>query len=298
MKNDTSRISMIKVRGGFSDVMGIMSINKEMQIDEFDDRTRTLINNELYRTIKEIFSQCPFNNIEYLFCKELISEVFGENNITGRFEYNFEDIYLKKIQSVILFATYNEVLDIIQYISNWLTNNITNRDWDYNNLEFSNLNFLFEKEFVGYRFVDKKIVPITDKIETTAIEEACDVKFMGCKSHISKALGFLSDRETPDYKNSIKESISAVESICQIIVGDGKATLGQALKALKEKGFNIHPSLESALTKLYGYTSDKGGIRHSEGMFESDVSFEEAKYMLVTCSAFLNYLISEYGKTR
>ena len=28
----------------------------------------------------------------------------------------------------------------------------------------------------------------------------------------------------------------------------------------------------------------------------NEVSFEEAKFMLVSCSAFVNYLISEYGK--
>lgn len=44
-----------------------------------------------------------------------------------------------------------------------------------------------------------------------------------------------------------------------------------------------------------GYTSDEGGIRHAEGLFESNVTFEEAKYMLVSCCAFVNYLIAEYG---
>ena len=42
--------------------------------------------------------------------------------------------------------------------------------------------------------------------------------------------------------------------------------------------------------------ADQGGIRHAEGMFESNVTFEEAKFMLVSCSAFINYMIAEYGK--
>ena len=109
-------------------------------------------------------------------------------------------------------------------------------------------------------------------------------------------MDFLADRENKDYKNSIKESISAVESICQVIVNNEKATLGEALKQLESKGLSIHPSLKQAFLKLYGYTSNQGGIRHAEGMFESDVTFEEAKFMLVSCSAFINYLISEMGK--
>ena len=62
-----------------------------------------------------------------------------------------------------------------------------------------------------------------------------------------------------------------------------------------ENGVQIHPAMKQGFLKLYGYTSDKGGIRHAEGLFESDVTFEEAKYMLVSCCAFINYLIGEYG---
>lgn len=54
--------------------------------------------------------------------------------------------------------------------------------------------------------------------------------------------------------------------------------------------------MESAFSKLYGYTSDEGGIRHAEGLFVREVSFDEAKFMLVSCSAFVNYLIAEYSK--
>ena len=46
---------------------------------------------------------------------------------------------------------------------------------------------------------------------------------------------------------------------------------------------------------MYGYTSDKSGIRHNSGLDEN-TTFEEAKYMLVSCSAFLNYLIQIYEK--
>lgn len=106
----------------------------------------------------------------------------------------------------------------------------------------------------------------------------------------------LSNRENPDYKNSIKESISAVESICIIIAGKG-ATLGDALKTLGNK-HNLNNQLKAAFEKLYSYTNSEGGIRHAEGMFESEVTFEEAKFMLVSCCAFVNYLIAEYGKIK
>lgn len=56
----------------------------------------------------------------------------------------------------------------------------------------------------------------------------------------------MSDRQKPNYRNSIKESISAVESICKIITQDEKATLGKALKKIE----NLHPSLQGSMDKL------------------------------------------------
>lgn len=105
----------------------------------------------------------------------------------------------------------------------------------------------------------------------------------------------MSDREHPDYKNCVKESISAVESVCKVLTNDPKAELGKALKSLIANGMNIHGSLKSAILALYGYASDEGGIRHAERETESTVTFEEAKFMMVTCSAIVNYLVAEYG---
>ena len=48
--------------------------------------------------------------------------------------------------------------------------------------------------------------------------------------------------------------------------------------------------MKEGFVKLYGYTSDEHGIRHS--MLDiPDIGFAEAKFMLVACSAFANFLI-------
>ncbi|HAH4962918.1 TPA: hypothetical protein HH430_004721, partial [Escherichia coli] len=88
------------------------------------------------------------------------------------------------------------------------------------------------------------------------------------------------------------ESISAIESLCRKITGNDKGTLGACLKAIEEKGY-IHSAMKGAFSQLYGYTSDQGGIRHA--LTEEDVNptLAEAKFMLVTCSAFSNYLLSK-----
>lgn len=300
-KTDKQRIPMIKVRGEFSDRKGIIKFDVDFQTEEFDDRTRRLLNNQLYDLLEMIFNKklVKYKYKEKIllnganeFCKNLLSEVFLQRTNSEYKQYDiWKTIYEKKINNVIENAPYNEVLDILEYIANWIDENMI-----YQFDIYSAFNDFFEKEFIGYRFVENKIVAITNKNEINSIESACNSKYEGVNSHMQKAVGFLSNKENKDYKNSIKESISAVESICQIVAEDEKATLGQALKVIKEKGIILHPALEKGFSSLYGYTSDQGGIRHCEGMFESTVTFEEAKFMLISCSAFINFLIAENEK--
>lgn len=291
---------MVRVRGGFSDVQGIAPCNTEIQMEEFDDVTRNKLCNILYNVLEVIFNDPnevvdkPVNRDDFQlsFCKSIIGNVFCETYSQGIPAYcTWRDIY-SRIQSVILESEYNEVLDVIQYVCQWVYSHIDK----YRGVAYEVVNDVFEEEYVGYRFVDGRITPITNKEEIKTIEEACTNPFEGCRKQIQNAVGFLADREKKDYKNCIKESISAVESLCQVITGDKKATLNDALNKLEKAGLVIHPALKIAFQKLYAYTSDQGGIRHAEGMFESNVTFEEAKFMLVSCSAFINYLIAEYGK--
>ena len=179
-----------------------------------------------------------------------------------------------------------------QYYKNYLSN--------YNEQSlFEVVNSCFEREYVGYRFVDGIIVPISDKYEISAINDALKTEYESVYQHISKANKFLADRKNPDYENSIKESISAVEAICVIITGakGGKATLGNMLNELEDNGVVIHGALKDAFSKLYGYTSNANGIRHAGDLGGPSSTFEEAKFMLVACCAFINYLKSVYSSS-
>jgi hypothetical protein len=115
-----------------------------------------------------------------------------------------------------------------------------------------------------------------------------DSRFAGPASHVQRALELLSNRDNPDYRNSIKESISAVESMARIVAESPKATLADALKAL-EKGGKLHSALKDGFLKLYGYTSDEGGIRHAM-LEEPSISAADARYFLLSCTSFVNYL--------
>ena len=153
-------------------------------------------------------------------------------------------------------------------------------------------NQTFKREYIGYRFIKKLISPISDENEIQSLSEAINNKFDIVHDHILKANFFLSDRIQPDYENSIKESICAVEALCVIITGarGNDATLGKMLKKLEDNGVVIHNAMKSAFGSLYGFTNDANGIRHAGDIGGPSSTFEEAKYMLVSCSAFVNYL--------
>jgi AbiJ N-terminal domain 4 len=151
-------------------------------------------------------------------------------------------------------------------------------------------NVALEKEVSAYRFVNGLIARITDQAEVAEIDRALERARGPVRTHLRRALELLSDREFPDYRNSIKESISAVESLVATLVGE-KGTLGQLIKKLEDE-IGLHPALRTAFGNLYGYTSDEGGIRHA--ILESkDLAFEDAKFFLVVCSGFVNFVESK-----
>lgn len=72
--------------------------------------------------------------------------------------------------------------------------------------------------------------------------------FIGAKQHIPQTLELLSDRENPDYINSIKESISVVESTINEISGKHTVSLNRAINNLP---FKINKSFKTGLINIY-----------------------------------------------
>jgi hypothetical protein len=157
------------------------------------------------------------------------------------------------------------------------------------------VNRILERELSGFRFVQGILVPITTKEEIAEIDAAADsaskLGLLGAREHIRSALDLLGKKPNPDYRNAIKEAISSVESVVKQISKSDSAGLATALKELSAKS-EIHGALQGGFAKLYGYTSDESGIRHAL-LDEPSVGFAEAKYMIVSCSAFVHYLIQK-----
>ncbi len=158
-------------------------------------------------------------------------------------------------------------------------------------------NFL-EREVSAYRFIGDIIAPLTNAQEIEAIQAAASEvgPLTPVSTHIKTALELLANRTEPDFRNSMKDSISAVESVVKIITGDAIGTLGKMLDKIGPQ-LNLHPSLVAGFKSLYGYTSDDQGIRHAL-KDDRTPELEDARYFLVTCSAFTNYLIEKARKLK
>ena len=189
-------------------------------------------------------------------------------------------------------TTWNRVYEFVEFVAG------LGEGLDETAKEFvRKCNKMLEREGSAYRFVGKTLSPITTEAEIRAIEVAASTGhslLRPVSMHIEAALKLLSNREKPDYRNSMKESILAVEAVCKIIAQSDKATLGPALDIVKAK-VDLHPKLQEGFKALYSYTSDDHGIRHAL-KDDAEPEAEDARFLLVTCSGFVNYLIEKARK--
>jgi hypothetical protein len=275
------------VRPRFSDRIGVTQTPQLLQINEIDVPLGASLWNVIYalfetpdyskwvrlaRALSISFTKTPIDDLPYhpYQQKQWVRERYDE--MEWYEVYNLVE-FLADSASSILYGTSGQSTKIIDAFNNVL-----------------------ERERSGYRFVAGVLTPITNKEEVGAVEEAVhsteSAALAGANEHLQTALALLGQKPEPDYRNATKEAISAIESVAKILGESSAQGLSGALADLNKK-VEIHPSLRNAFVKLYGYASNEEGVRHSLGDEATNVGFDEAKYMIVACSAFMNYLISK-----
>ena len=272
----------------FSERYGYRSARSSIQIEAMDEALR----NSLWNSIQSVIwdSHEAYRGQSYTSASNLYELIracwreFFKVPVDQVPQYTYEAI--KAIRGFFFEAEWFEVYDFVEFLCSKLGKSRP--------AFVASCNEVLEREMAGYRLAECTITPITSNTELEAIDDALrnTSQFKGANAHLQRALELLSDRQSPDYRNSIKESISAVESIAQSVTNNPSASLGDALRSIS-KVAPMHPALNRSLSSLYGYTSDASGIRHAL-LEESDLDFVDAKFMLVACAAFVNYLA---GKT-
>jgi len=208
-------------------------------------------------------------------------------------EYDFQ--ILSFIRTKFFESKWHITYDLIEFLANI---NYSEYHWNIDTYKYKQTcNSVMEDESAGYRFVGEVIAPLTNPEEVSDILNAINTSgsfsiLKGVNIHLGSALEKISDKSKRDYRNSIKESISAVESAVKVL--SGRDSIAGGLEVLKKK-IEIHQDLERTFKHIYNYTSDSDGIRHAL-MDSPNCDLEDARYMLISCSAFINYLIVKADK--
>ncbi|WP_457507334.1 AbiJ-NTD4 domain-containing protein [Vreelandella sulfidaeris] len=201
-------------------------------------------------------------------------------------DYSFQEV--SKYRDNFFRCAWFEVYENLEFLYSWCVERTSyGEDLKYN------FNLVLEKESSAYRFVGDILSEIISEEEINEVEKALskENKYSSIKEHLSQALILMSDRKSPDYRNSGKESISSIEALVKVVTGKS-GTLGQLIKELEREKM-IPPTLKTVYSTLYGYTCEEDGIRHALNEV-SKFEYPEARYMLIVCSAFVNYVIEVY----
>lgn len=274
----------------FSDRMGYTKPKSVLQIKSIDEDLRNGIWNCLTINIFNKLAERgenyeAFRVMEYLIEKLWIDFFIFPLDQSPSTKYAF----IESIRAWFFKCEWYKVYNFIEFVIQNHLNEI-----DSKKLARS-LDEILKREFAGYRVAYPLIIPITSDIELNEITRAVNSPVDEVNAHINQSLKLLSDKQNPDYRNSIKESISSVEALCRKICKSKKLTLGDALSELEKHRIKLHGAIRAAFEKMYGWTSDSAGIRHSLTE-EENLDLEDALFMIVSCSAFINFLISKASK--
>ena len=276
-ENQMPQIISKKYYSGRND---ILKVHDSIQIENLDKRTRISIFNFVYNHV-------DWEYLETYYCNERIRD-FILYILFEIIRYKVTDLphneYVfrckQDVERIIEFGSYDQVFSLLEIISEF-----------FDAREVSEkVNEIFEKENVGYKMVNGMIVNSISDADIESIEKACNLSdsFNTCSNHMEKAFNFLYDRENPDYQNSIKESVTAIESACQLITGKDLEA-GKLLTQMSSQKL-IEPALATAFSNIYGFASTIKGGRHSNSNNGRQSDLEEAKLIFFLCSAMLNYL--------
>lgn len=284
------------------------------QFESMNSRLRNRIWNIMTKYLPEDRDIKLKYSVDRQFVYDLMDNFFGKRvNLS-----EYLDVIMNSFEKYYDNLKWYEVYDLLEFVGDYLSKNTVSKLQDPEKL-MSGLELKSTKqlryvlvnrngEFVGdcnkvlkdentpYRIIANFISTITSEEEIKEVNQAIYTE--RCGEHLHTALQFLSYRENPKFKESIASSIKAIECISQKICGKN-VTFTNALKLIEKKQLlKIPPPLSESFKKLYGFASaydirhSRGAIKLNENIFSFNL--EEARFFLVVCSAFLNYIYSNY----
>ncbi|MDP1709132.1 MAG: hypothetical protein Q8L89_08745 [Gammaproteobacteria bacterium] len=159
------------------------------------------------------------------------------------------------------------------------------------------LNALFQEDSIGWSLNENselyRSTPKALADRSKRAEELLTDRFATARIHFQKATSYLY-RHPVDEANSIKEIVSAIESVARVL-HPNCSTLGDAIKVMRnDQRYSRH--LIEAIEKLYVFSNATPLVRHGHSEGERP-KLSEAELSLHVGIAFIRYLIEAGGKS-
>jgi hypothetical protein len=113
-------------------------------------------------------------------------------------------------------------------------------------------------------------------------------RYQPARDHWRKALS-LAEQDRPDLENAVKEAVSAVESLGQVILGKPGVTLGDAIKQLRSQQ-RIPRGADAVLEGLWTFANTAPGVRHGSAR-AADTTDSDWAFARTTSEAALRLLL-------
>lgn len=267
----------------FSQRHGYTQSRGMAQVESMDDQLRHGLWNCLYHEMERLSDSNYFAQSSLLQFGKIIWDGFFRRAVDEMPARNFYEL-VSAIREWFMGAEWYEIYDLVEFVARVLT------DKDGFVLGCQRV---MMRENAAYTFTQGIIVPIASSDEVEEVDEAISASPAPVARHLTASLTLLSARKEPNYRKAVDEAVAAVEAAVRIINGKPKQTLSDGLKALK---IDIHGAFKDAVAKLYGYAGDESGVRHSLIAGGRELDKADARYMLIVCSAFVNYLRAKSDK--
>lgn len=269
---------------GFAERNGFVK-EKTVQVDEIDRSLR----NRLYNMVHRFSESSPMIHEELEYVVDRLG--YQVESTTNRNWYIINTVLEGEDSSIPWYMPY-EVIELFfeakrlhckecEYRSDNSCEYCGYTEW-FRNVT-TDINIMLEQEKSGYRLLNDKFVNIISDEELQEINKIIDSPYQAVKIHINKALTLYSDRKKPDYENSIKESISAVESLCCIITGaTGSQLIGYMMTQKDSITIMVPKSQEAiAVSEIVSPTLSYKVIEYNHHALQGNIEAKKSIILLL-----------------
>ena len=240
-----------------------INIKESIQFESLNDTTRVQLYNVFLDEYWNGYSLTDyngnFNDKGFKFIKNLYNNFYKEPIDEIEPAY----LELNKIKETIIHTDYKwyEVFDFLEFILSY--NSWQKLEKKISTVLYTNL--------VGYRLINKLFIPITNELELNTVADAIPES-----DHVTKAIEALSKKPNPDTHQVSIQCYSAIEEI-------GDVKLPKGLKQIRDGIMTMR---------------NKESDAHGKNPNKEPINVEEAIMLLITTSAYINYVVSKNKNTQ